>query len=206
VPSKTRLHRSVGISSSLIGGNPDQKTGELSLSNARTSFSASLSDTYLTLTSSFEIGSVMAVQLLYLPTSNHNLGSSSPTSTSSPTTSTSGPSSRKKTLHILIGYESGQLALLEFIPTSNFTTNEALSSPPSTLHPVNPSAESDLDVEGIARPVKGRMIEENEGWSLVWVEKCHRDARKLRASLHLFRPHSTLLRYNEEADIFSIRM
>ncbi|GAA5982884.1 hypothetical protein JCM5350_001540 [Sporobolomyces pararoseus] len=155
VPTRTRLHRSVGISSLLIGGgNDDQKTG-----------------------------SVMAVHLLYLPTSTVDIDSSSSTRDSpTPSSSTSAASAslRKKTLHILIGYESGQLALLEFVPTSNFTS--APSSASSTTASLAPASESSVDsIDGvveakIAFPLQGKMIEENEGWNLVWVEKCHRDA------------------------------
>ncbi|GAA5946135.1 hypothetical protein JCM3765_000130 [Sporobolomyces pararoseus] len=155
VPSKTRLHRSVGISSLLIGGgNEDQKTG-----------------------------SVMAVHLLYLPTSAIDLDSF-PTRNDSPTSSPSAsfPASpvRKKTLHVLIGYESGQLALLEFAPTSNFSPAPSSTSSAAASRATASDNSAHLNGEPpeieLAFPIQGKMIEENEGWNLVWVEKCHRDA------------------------------
>ncbi|GAA5906282.1 WD40 repeat domain-containing protein [Sporobolomyces salmoneus] len=160
VPSKKRLHRSVGISQLIIGGNQGTKTG-----------------------------SVMAVHLLYLPTSCF-VSPSSPLNagddlSSSPTAhdSISSNSSRRKiTLHLLIGYESGQLALLEFTPTSSFhvpsssSSSSSSSRPSSSTSNTSPSTTEEAETEGIAFPKEGKMIEENEGWGLVWVEKCHRDA------------------------------
>ncbi|BGP26949.1 Astra associated protein 1 Asa1 [Rhodotorula toruloides] len=63
-------------------------------------------------------------------------------------------------LHLLIGYESGHLALFRFSPTASF---ERLRS--QTDQPVD-----------VYAPREGKMVEENEGWELVWSEKGHRDA------------------------------
>ncbi|GAA5936271.1 WD40 repeat domain-containing protein [Sporobolomyces koalae] len=124
IPSGKRLHRSVGIQSLSIS-NPEQKTG-----------------------------SVMAVHLLWLPSS---ASTSSDTAAFSTTVEESPDVVTHYSLHLLIGYESGQLVLLEFTPTSSFASSASLT-------------------HDIFTPLEGRMVEENEGWNLVWVEKCHRDA------------------------------
>ncbi|BGP57545.1 Astra associated protein 1 Asa1 [Rhodotorula sphaerocarpa] len=62
-------------------------------------------------------------------------------------------------LHALIGYESGQLALFRFSPTAAFEIAEP-SDHLGTYH----------------RPREKKVVDENEGWDLVWAEKGHRDA------------------------------
>ncbi|GAA5991037.1 hypothetical protein JCM11641_006598 [Rhodosporidiobolus odoratus] len=90
-------------------------------------------------------GSVMAVHLFSL------LNSTSPASS---------PDAAKgdSRLHLLIAYESGQLALFRFTPTVRFESKAAGSG------------------IGFEMPMKGRMVDEGEGWEMVWVEKGHRDA------------------------------
>ncbi|BGP19252.1 Astra associated protein 1 Asa1 [Rhodosporidiobolus nylandii] len=92
-------------------------------------------------------GSVMALRLFHL----------APPSSSSSSSAAAGP---KEQLHLLVAYESGQLALFRFVATSRF----------------------ERDVEtAVDRPVKGRLPDEGEGWELVWVEKGHRDATEANA-------------------------
>lgn len=64
-------------------------------------------------------------------------------------------------LHALIAYEAGHLALFRFAPTSEF---EEIS----LGHPGGQA--------GYHRPRDGKLVGENEGWDLVWAEKGHRDA------------------------------
>jgi hypothetical protein len=125
----------------------------------------------------------MAIQLLYLPTSTVP---PTPTSVAQSTTqsdmshSATSPSlTRKKTLHLLIGYESGQVALLEFTPTRNFTTSATDAAEIATPEAPPSETSDERQTEDVSFPISGRMIEENEGWSLVWIEKCHRDAGTL---------------------------
>ncbi|GAA5853863.1 hypothetical protein JCM8547_007478 [Rhodosporidiobolus lusitaniae] len=92
-------------------------------------------------------GSVMAVHLFHLR-------SSSLSSTSSFSPSSASPASTQQ-LHLLIGYESGQLALFRFTPTPSFSLSSSSS---------------------VNLPVKGKMVEEGEGWEMIWCEKGHRDA------------------------------
>ncbi|GAA5958552.1 hypothetical protein JCM8115_002503 [Rhodotorula mucilaginosa] len=99
-------------------------------------------------------GSVMAVHLFYPPRAG-----SSPTNPTSATANTaSTDSAAAPDLHILIGYESGHLALFRFHPNPSFELVTTADS--QTYH----------------RPRSGKMVEENEGWELVWAEKGHRDA------------------------------
>ncbi|GAA5965997.1 hypothetical protein JCM10213_007728, partial [Rhodosporidiobolus nylandii] len=77
-------------------------------------------------------GSVMALRLFHL----------APPSSSSSSSAAAGP---KEQLHLLVAYESGQLALFRFVATSRF----------------------ERDVEtAVDRPVKGRLPDEGEGWEL----------------------------------------
>ncbi|GAA5843240.1 hypothetical protein JCM9279_002033 [Rhodotorula babjevae] len=80
------------------------------------------------------------------------------------------PASPVPTLHLLIAYESGQLALFRFAPTRSFdlvpTTSPSSSSSTSSARPHLP----------LHLPRPGVRVEESEGWELVWVEKGHRDA------------------------------
>ncbi|GAA6005080.1 hypothetical protein JCM11491_002573 [Sporobolomyces phaffii] len=113
----------------------------------------------------------MALQLLYLPSitpaaardekENSVLGGT--------------PAHRRRSLHLVIGYESGQVALLEFTPTRNFVTPRRPAPTSATPDGAEIEADDGSD-DDVSFPAPGRMIEENEGWSLVWVEKCHRDA------------------------------
>lgn len=130
----------------------------------------------------------MAVHLLYLPTSS--LPSAPPPAENSKpgrTTSNSrfkGSDARPLTLHILVGYESGQLALLEFRPTSNFSVPRPTSATArdAQVSPIVSDGDRLENITEIAFPKPGKMIDENEGWDLVWVEKSHRDAGTLLRS------------------------
>ncbi|GAA5985103.1 hypothetical protein JCM10908_002524 [Rhodotorula pacifica] len=114
-------------------------------------------------------GSVMAVQLWHLPSSEP--ASSRSDLTSAPTTtlhddnplassSLEAEAKARADLHLLIGYESGHLALFRFVPTSSSSFEVVRESGAAMYY----------------RPREGKMVEENEGWELVWVEKGHRDA------------------------------
>ncbi|GAA5910232.1 hypothetical protein JCM6882_001781 [Rhodosporidiobolus microsporus] len=100
-------------------------------------------------------GSVMAVHLFQLPSFSSPSPNGASTSTSSSTSPS--PSAPSQALHLLIAYESGHLVLFRFTSPSalKFTRSE-----------------SGLFDE----PVQGRMVEEGEGWEVVWKEKGHRDA------------------------------
>ncbi|GAA5928384.1 hypothetical protein JCM3775_000593 [Rhodotorula graminis] len=69
-------------------------------------------------------------------------------------------------LHILIAYESGQLALFRFAPTRTFDLVPTPSTSPAPARSRSP----------LYLPRQGVRVEESEGWELVWVEKGHRDA------------------------------
>ncbi|GAA5862385.1 hypothetical protein JCM3774_002499 [Rhodotorula dairenensis] len=101
----------------------------------------------------YKTGSVMAVHLFYP-------SPAAPVSASPTNNTTSGGSGTPDNpeLHLLIGYESGHLALFRFEPGPSF---EAVPIPKAA---------------SFHRPQPGKMVEENEGWELVWVEKGHRDA------------------------------
>ncbi|GAA6033187.1 hypothetical protein JCM8097_002986 [Rhodosporidiobolus ruineniae] len=93
-------------------------------------------------------GSVMALKLFSLP--------SSPSAVS---VSPSSAAEAKTHLHLLAAYESGAVSLFRFSPTRNFEGGPGRVG------------------EGErARPVSGKMVEEGEGWEVVWTEKGHRDA------------------------------
>ncbi|GAA5915880.1 hypothetical protein JCM5296_002521 [Sporobolomyces johnsonii] len=130
IPSKGRAHRSIGVDAFPIG----HKTG-----------------------------TVMALHLFLHDSSPSHFRSSQPPS--SLETSPSTPSSLRNStsnpqLHLLIGYESGELALFRFTPTANFT---------KTTVDADNAASFDM-------PVEGKRVEESEGWELAWNEKGHRDA------------------------------
>lgn len=96
----------------------------------------------------------MAVHLFYPPRAESSTTNPSPaTAKATSTNSVADPD-----LHILIGYESGHLALFRFHPNPSF---EPVTTANSKTH---------------HRPRLGKMVEENEGWELVWAEKGHRDA------------------------------
>lgn len=102
------------------------------------------------------LGSVMAVHLI-------SPSRAAPASTSTTDETRTGGSAISRPpdpqLHLLIGYESGHLALFRFEPGPSF---EPVFAPgQSRTH---------------HRPRAGKMVEESEGWELVWVEKGHRDA------------------------------
>ncbi|GAA5936391.1 hypothetical protein JCM1841_002926 [Sporobolomyces salmonicolor] len=130
IPLKDRAHRSIGVDAFPIG----HKTG-----------------------------TVMALHLFLHDSSPSHFRSSQPASsleTSSSTPSTLRSSAINPQLHLLIGYESGQLALFRFTPTANFT---------------RPPVEAD-NAASFDMPLKGKKVDESEGWELVWHEKGHRDA------------------------------
>lgn len=113
----------------------------------------------------------MALHLFHLPSSRPPDPDSSATLSTAPEPSTSAhvssPSSATSEtpppapqLHLLIGYESGHLALFRFSPTASFEQLDGDSE----------------RVQGVWAPKEGKMVEENEGWELVWSEKGHRDA------------------------------
>ena len=130
----------------------------------------------------------MAVHLLYLPTSSLSSGpppAENPETGRIPSNSRFGGSdARPLTLHILVGYESGQLALLEFRPTSNFYVPRPASATARNPQgsPIVRDGDQLENMTEIAFPKPGKMIDENEGWDLVWVEKSHRDAGTLLRS------------------------
>ncbi|GAA6058011.1 hypothetical protein JCM3770_006645 [Rhodotorula araucariae] len=97
-------------------------------------------------------GSVMALHLFSLA---HAIGAPS---------QPAGPPALPRALHLLIAYESGQLALFRFAPTRSFVSA-----------PVNTRSLS-LTGAPLHVPREGTHIDESEGWELVWVEKGHRDA------------------------------
>ncbi|GAA6010871.1 hypothetical protein JCM10207_003968 [Rhodosporidiobolus poonsookiae] len=114
-------------------------------------------------------GSVMAVHLFHLPSpSSASPNSASPPSSSSSATAPSPPLQ----LHLLIAFESGALTLFRFTPTKSFSRASPTSSSSSTSGGVPDSISS----EGEWMPLPGRLIEEGEGWEVVWSEKGHRDA------------------------------
>ncbi|GAA5954947.1 hypothetical protein JCM21900_005943 [Sporobolomyces salmonicolor] len=130
IPSKERAHRSIGVDAFPIGN---------------------------------KTGTVMALHLFLHDSSPSHFRSSQPASsleTPSSTPSTLRSCAGNPQLHLLIGYESGQLALFRFTPTANFTR--------SPVEAVN-AASFDM-------PLKGKKVDESEGWELVWHEKGHRDA------------------------------
>ncbi|BGP34618.1 Astra associated protein 1 Asa1 [Rhodotorula toruloides] len=140
IPSKARLHRSVGKDAFPLG---------------------------------VKTGTIMALHLFHLPSSLLSIPDPSAASSPAPESSTSAdassssssstppkPPPRTSQIHLLIGYESGHLALFRFSPTASF---ERLAG----------DSERTQDVWA---PEQGKMIEENEGWELVWHEKGHRDA------------------------------
>ena len=96
----------------------------------------------------------MAVHLFYPPRAESS--TTNPTPATAKTASTD--SAADPDLHILIGYESGHLALFRFHPNPSFEPVTTANS--QTYH----------------RPRLGKVVEENEGWELVWAEKGHRDA------------------------------
>lgn len=81
-------------------------------------------------------------------------------------------------LHLLIAYESGQLALFRFTPTRTFDLVPAPSSSSASPAPAQPHPPLHL-------PRQGVRVEESEGWELVWVEKGHRDASACSSRLPL---------------------
>ncbi|GJN93633.1 hypothetical protein Rhopal_006690-T1 [Rhodotorula paludigena] len=99
-------------------------------------------------------GTVMAVHLFHLPASTASVSPSSPSVSSTSTPEPVTPAS----LHLLIAYESGQLALFRFTPTRSFEHTPSRNGDAAWM------------------PREGTMVEESEGWELVWVEKGHRDA------------------------------
>ncbi|GAA6058717.1 hypothetical protein JCM10212_003405 [Sporobolomyces blumeae] len=100
-------------------------------------------------------GSVMAVRLFYLDVE------------SGPQPSSRTGIVKEPALHLLIGYESGQVCLFRFAPTRNFVRDRPTTGSGATATVAGPSIE---------RPIKGKVVEEGEGWELVWDEKRHRDA------------------------------
>ncbi|GEM12313.1 WD-40 repeat-containing protein [Rhodotorula toruloides] len=141
IPSRARLHRSLGKDAFPLG---------------------------------VKTGTVMALHLFHLPSSPSPQNPSATTSSAANPSTSASASSFSPTqprmqppiaystsrLHLLIGYESGHLALFRFSPTASF---ERLRS--QTDQPVD-----------VYAPREGKMVEENEGWELVWSEKGHRDA------------------------------
>lgn len=106
-----------------------------------------------------------------LSTKSTTTASSTPSSSSSLNHIVNGlspppPPRRKKneTLHILIGYESGQLCLFRFNPTWNFHEEASTTTTTTTT------------TRKFHVPKEGKMVEEGEGWELVWDLKSHRDA------------------------------
>lgn len=79
------------------------------------------------------------------------------------------PGAHSYSLHLLIAYESGQLALFRFAPTRSFDLVPTSPSSPSSRPTAHPRLPLHLPRHGI-------KVEESEGWELVWVEKGHRDA------------------------------
>jgi len=85
-------------------------------------------------------------------------------------------------LHLLIAYESGQLALFRFTPTRSFDL--VLGSPPSPSSFTTTAFAQSRHLHYLPR--EGVRVDESEGWELVWVEKGHRDASECTlASLSL---------------------
>lgn len=115
----------------------------------------------------------MAVHIFYPPRAE----SSTTTPTSATTKTASTDSAADSDLHILIGYESGHLALFRFRPNPSFELVSTADS--QTYH----------------RPRMGKMVGENEGWELVWAEKGHRDAGQF-SSFSFGRPTSHLSDYS----------
>lgn len=111
-------------------------------------------------------GTVMAVHLFHLPASTASVSPSSPSVSSTSTPEPVTPAS----LHLLIAYESGQLALFRFTPIRSFERTSSKNGDAAWV------------------PREGTMVEESEGWELVWVEKGHRDAGAWRRLS--FRPSS----------------
>lgn len=123
----------------------------------------------------------MATHLFYLASTSPAPASTAvlpldPTSTHSSPAPSRGPGTAAErttaALHLLIAYESGQLALFRFTPTRSFD-----------LVPVSPPIPSSSSSTAFARqrhphylPREGVRVDESEGWELVWVEKGHRDA------------------------------
>lgn len=106
----------------------------------------------------------MAVQLLHLPSrpssdASHDTCDGPARQETDARSSNASASEGAPLLHALIGYESGQLALFCFSPTAAFEIAEP-SDHLGTYH----------------RPREKKVVDENEGWDLVWAEKGHRDA------------------------------
>ncbi|GAA5821694.1 hypothetical protein JCM11251_000976 [Rhodosporidiobolus azoricus] len=115
-------------------------------------------------------GSVMAAHLLQLPsTSPISLTPSAPSSSNHEASSSNSfaPSpTHAQTLHLLVTYESGHLVLFRFAPPP-----PSSSSSPASAAKFAPSANGTYD-----EPMKGKMVQEGEGWAVVWKEKGHKDA------------------------------
>ncbi|BGP50896.1 Astra associated protein 1 Asa1 [Rhodotorula kratochvilovae] len=111
-------------------------------------------------------GTVMALHLFYLPPP---VPAAPPAASDQPTapapSSSSAPPPPPPALHLLIAYESGQLALFRFAPTRGFS-----------LAPSYPASSSSPTAPPLYLPRPGVHISASEGWELVWVEKGHRDA------------------------------
>lgn len=123
------------------------------------------------LTLSPHAGTVMALHLFHFPplpppasksrTTSSRAAASSTSEHSPPSSSAQPPPSAPSLhLHLLIGYESGHLALFRFSPTASFARLATRSEPETEVW----------------APKEGKMVEESEGWELVWSEKGHRDA------------------------------
>ncbi|GAA5895766.1 hypothetical protein JCM8208_005082 [Rhodotorula glutinis] len=113
-------------------------------------------------------GTVMATQLCYLPSTTAPPPPRPPVPDQSlPAEADTAPPT--SFLHLLIAYESGQLALFRFTPTRTFDLVPAPSSSSASPAPAQPHPPLHL-------PRQGVRVEESEGWELVWVEKGHRDA------------------------------